>query len=62
MRSFVFGEEADVFSSQARFHLHVMDFLADIGIPCGFCMGHCMCNVPVEMFEVSLHGSLDHSR
>ncbi len=52
----------NVFPGQARFHPHVMYFLADVCIPCGFCMGHCMSNVPVQPFEVGTHGSLDCSR
>ena len=59
---FAFGEEVNVFPGQMLFHPHVMYLLADIGIPYGLCMGHCMCNVPIEMFKVSSHGRLDCGR
>ena len=39
-----------------------MDLGADIDIPRGFGVRHCMCDVAVEAFEVSLHGLMDVGR
>lgn len=51
-----------MFPGQPWIHLQIMNFLADIGISCCFGMGHGVCYVLIQAFEVSMHGRLNFKK
>ncbi len=46
---------------KAWFHSHVVNLGADVCIPFGLSVSHCMCNMAVQAFEFGLHGVLDYN-
>ncbi len=48
-------------SSEVWFHSHVLNLGADVCIPFGLSVSHCMCDIMVQAFEVSLHDVLGYN-